>query len=143
MRKEENTQALAYEMKHDGSVVVLGEDVGVNDGVFRATQDLQEKFGELCVLDTPLDEATSELNSEADAAIRDSLDLLIQGKTVIAIAHHLSTIARIDRLVVMDWDHIAETGTHAELIVRGGPYTRLWKCQTGGFLTSEPQSALV
>ena len=52
------TQALAYEMKHDDSVVVLGEDVGVNGGVFRATQGLQEKFGELRVLDTPLDETT-------------------------------------------------------------------------------------
>ncbi|EIL92393.1 MULTISPECIES: alpha-ketoacid dehydrogenase subunit beta [Rhodanobacter] len=52
------TQALAYEMAHDDSVVVLGEDVGVNGGVFRATQGLQEKFGELRVLDTPLDETT-------------------------------------------------------------------------------------
>ncbi|MDA3914816.1 alpha-ketoacid dehydrogenase subunit beta [Oleiagrimonas sp.] len=52
------TQALAYEMAHDDSVVVLGEDVGVNGGVFRATQGLQEKFGPLRVLDTPLDEAT-------------------------------------------------------------------------------------
>jgi len=52
------TQALAYEMAHDDSVVVLGEDVGVNGGVFRATQGLQAKFGELRVLDTPLDEAT-------------------------------------------------------------------------------------
>src|SRR3569833_3291070 len=52
------TQALAYEMAHDESVVVLGEDVGVNGGVFRATQGLQEKFGELRVLDTPLDETT-------------------------------------------------------------------------------------
>lgn len=52
------TQALAYEMAHDPSVVVLGEDVGVNGGVFRATQGLQEKFGEWRVIDTPLDEMT-------------------------------------------------------------------------------------
>ncbi len=52
------TQALAYEMAHDDSVVVLGEDVGLNGGVFRATQGLQEKFGELRVIDTPLDETT-------------------------------------------------------------------------------------
>lgn len=50
------TQAMAYEMQRDPSVVVLGEDVGVNGGVFRATQGLQQKFGELRVLDTPLDE---------------------------------------------------------------------------------------
>ena len=52
------TQALAYEMKHDASVVVLGEDVGVNGGVFRATVGLQEKFGADRVIDTPLDETT-------------------------------------------------------------------------------------
>ena len=52
------TQALAWEMAHDDSVVVLGEDVGVNGGVFRATQGLQEKFGPLRVIDTPLDETT-------------------------------------------------------------------------------------
>ncbi|MGH8147688.1 MAG: alpha-ketoacid dehydrogenase subunit beta, partial [Rhodanobacteraceae bacterium] len=52
------TQALAYEMARDESVVVLGEDVGVNGGVFRATVGLQEKFGEWRVFDTPLDEAT-------------------------------------------------------------------------------------
>ncbi|MBU6417321.1 MAG: alpha-ketoacid dehydrogenase subunit beta, partial [Xanthomonadaceae bacterium] len=52
------TQALAHEMKRDPSVVVLGEDVGVNGGVFRATQGLSEKFGEWRVFDTPLDETT-------------------------------------------------------------------------------------
>jgi pyruvate dehydrogenase E1 component beta subunit len=52
------TQALAWEMAHDDSVVVLGEDVGVNGGVFRATVGLQQQFGEWRVFDTPLDEAT-------------------------------------------------------------------------------------
>jgi len=52
------TQALAYEMKHDDTVVVLGEDVGVNGGVFRATAGLQQTFGSERVLDTPLDETT-------------------------------------------------------------------------------------
>ena len=52
------TQALAYEMKHDESVLVLGEDVGINGGVFRATAGLQQIFGDQRVLDTPLDETT-------------------------------------------------------------------------------------
>ena len=52
------TQALAHEMKHDDSVLVLGEDVGVNGGVFRATAGLQQTFGDSRVLDTPLDETT-------------------------------------------------------------------------------------
>ena len=84
-----------------------------------------------------LDEATSALDSEAEAAIQDSLDILMQGKTVIAIAHRLSTIARMDRLVVLDKGDIVETGTHAELIVHEGLYARLWKRQTGGFVAAE------
>ncbi len=84
-----------------------------------------------------LDEATSALDSEVEAAIQDNLDALMSGKTVIAIAHRLSTIARMDRLVVMDRGAIVETGTHAELIARGGLYARLWARQTGGFVAAE------
>lgn len=84
-----------------------------------------------------LDEATSALDSEVEVAIQESLDSLMQGKTVIAIAHRLSTIARMDRLVVIDQGQIVETGTHAELIARGGLYARLWQHQTGGFVGVE------
>ncbi|OOG56950.1 ABC transporter ATP-binding protein [Rhodanobacter sp. C03] len=88
-----------------------------------------------------LDEATSALDSEAEAAIQDSLDILMQGKTVIAIAHRLSTIARMDRLVVLDKGQVVETGTHAELIAHEGLYARLWKRQTGGFVAAEDAMA--
>ncbi|MBM7060623.1 ABC transporter ATP-binding protein [Pseudomonas sp. UL073] len=84
-----------------------------------------------------LDEATSALDSEVEAAIQESLETLMQGKTVIAIAHRLSTIARMDRLVVLDQGRIVESGSHAQLLARGGLYARLWQHQTGGFVGVE------
>jgi ATP-binding cassette subfamily B multidrug efflux pump len=85
-----------------------------------------------------LDEATSSLDSEVEAAIQTSLDTLMAGKTVIAIAHRLSTIARMDRLVVLDRGRIVEQGTHAELLRAGGHYAELWRRQSGGFIDSAP-----
>lgn len=84
-----------------------------------------------------LDEATSALDSEVEWAIQENLDELMEGKTVIAIAHRLSTIARMDRLVVMDNGRILETGTHTELIARGGLYAELWARQSGGFIGAD------
>jgi len=81
-----------------------------------------------------LDEATSALDSEAEAAIHETLAEVMAGRTVIAIAHRLSTIAHLDRIVVLDAGRIAEQGTHAELLQRGGLYADLWSRQSGGFL---------
>jgi ATP-binding cassette subfamily B multidrug efflux pump len=84
-----------------------------------------------------LDEATSALDSEVELAIQDALLGLMEGKTVIAIAHRLSTIARMDRLVVLEAGRIVESGTHDELLAIGGHYEKLWRHQSGGFLTEE------
>ena len=81
-----------------------------------------------------LDEATSALDSEVEAEIQEELVDLMKGKTVIAIAHRLSTIAQLDRLVVLGEGKIVESGTHQELLKRGGTYARLWNFQSGGFL---------
>jgi ATP-binding cassette subfamily B multidrug efflux pump len=78
-----------------------------------------------------LDEATSALDSESEAAIQERLNLVMDGKTVIAIAiaHRLSTIARMDRIV--------EEGRPEELIEQDGLFARLWKRQTGGFIPDD------
>ena len=81
-----------------------------------------------------LDEATSALDSEVEAAIQDSLDIIMDGKTVIAIAHRLSTLAAMDRIVVLDGGRIVEQGTHDALLAEAGLYARYWNRQSGGFI---------
>ncbi|HYT86153.1 MAG TPA: ABC transporter ATP-binding protein [Burkholderiales bacterium] len=88
-----------------------------------------------------LDEATSSLDSEVEAAIQEQLLGLMEGKTVIAIAHRLSTIARMDRLIVLEAGRIVEEGTHAELLALAGHYEKLWRHQSGGFLAEEVSPA--
>ena len=88
-----------------------------------------------------LDEATAALDSEAEHAIQEQLDTLMVGKTVITIAHRLSTLARMDRIVVLDSGDILEQGTHEQLIARGGLYATLWQHQTGGRLPGGEHSS--
>ncbi|MES1926245.1 ABC transporter ATP-binding protein [Salinisphaera sp. T31B1] len=84
-----------------------------------------------------LDEATAALDSEVEAAITENLHRLMAGKTVIAVAHRLSTIAALDRLVVIDGGAIVETGRHETLLAADGLYARLWRMQSGGFLAED------
>lgn len=84
-----------------------------------------------------LDEATSSLDSITEKAIQDTLDLAMDGKTVIVVAHRLSTIAHLDRILVFDQGRIVEDGTHTKLLAKSGAYYRLWKMQAGGFLPQE------
>ena len=88
-----------------------------------------------------LDEATSALDSITETAIQETLDQVMHGKTVIVVAHRLSTIAHLDRILVFDHGRIVEDGSHAELLAAHGAYWRLWSRQAGGFLADDSSNA--
>lgn len=84
-----------------------------------------------------LDEATSALDSESEALIQGALRELMKGRTCIVIAHRLSTVAHLDRIVVLEKGKIVEQGTHRQLLNAGGSYSKLWSRQSGAFLDEE------
>lgn len=81
-----------------------------------------------------LDEATSALDSESEILVQKALEDLWQDKTVIAIAHRLSTLRNMDRIIVMDRGRIVEQGSHKQLLSQKGTYAKLWSHQSGGFI---------
>jgi ATP-binding cassette subfamily B protein len=88
-----------------------------------------------------LDEATSSLDSESEALIQEALWALLADRTAIVIAHRLSTVRRMDRLVVLERGAIVEHGTHDALVERQGIYAALWARQSGGFLGLDAEPA--
>jgi ATP-binding cassette subfamily B protein len=76
-----------------------------------------------------LDEATSHLDSRSEALIQDALELLLEGRTSIVIAHRLSTVRKADQILVIDEGRIVERGNHAELMDAGGLYAELYETQ--------------
>lgn len=84
-----------------------------------------------------LDEATSALDSEVEASIQAALHRVMEGKTVLAIAHRLSTLSEMDRIVVLDQGRIVESGSHDALLSKNGLYARFWHRQSGGFIQTE------
>jgi len=86
-----------------------------------------------------LDEATSQLDSVTEGDIQESLWELMQGKTTIVIAHRLSTLLHMDRIIVFDQGKIVEEGAHTQLLASGGLYKTLWAAQVGGFLLDSKQ----
>ena len=74
------------------------------------------------------------LDSESEQLVQDALSTLMRGRTCIVVAHRLSTVASLDRIVVLDDGRIVEDGPHSELVAEGGEYANLWERQTGAYL---------
>ncbi len=93
------------------------------------------------LMDAPiliLDEATSALDSVTEKYIQNSLDKLMQNRTCIVVAHRLSTLSRMDRILVFDKGKIVEEGSHTALLDQKGLYAKMWNMQVGGFLPDTP-----
>ena len=99
-----------------------------------ACQNLTPDEARALIRETPvllLDEATSALDAENERLVQRALEDAMVGHTTLVIAHRLATVLKADRIVVMDAGRVAEQGTHAELLARGGLYARLAALQFG------------
>ncbi len=85
-----------------------------------------------------LDEATSALDSVTESYIQESLEKLMTNRTTIVVAHRLSTLSKMDRILVFDQGKIIEQGSHTELLKKNGHYAQMWQMQAGGFLPDIP-----
>ncbi|WP_150253793.1 ABC transporter ATP-binding protein [Nocardiopsis deserti] len=106
---------------------VVGEDADLSGG-----EAQRVSIARALLADTPvlvLDEATAAVDPVSEAAIQDALSELARGRTVLVIAHRLSTVAGADLIAVMDDGRVVERGTHGELLARGGRYADLWRAQ--------------
>ena len=133
-RAAEEANALEFiERLPDGFDTMVGErGVKLSGG-----QRQRVAIARAILVDAPilvLDEATSALDSESEALVQGALEHLRRGRTSIVVAHRLSTVASLDRIVVLAHGEVVEDGTHHELVERGGEYASLWNRQTGGFL---------
>jgi len=110
----------------------LDSEIGHNGSQLSGGQRQRLAIARAIYKDAPiliLDEATSALDSESERAVQAALDVLMRDRTTLVIAHRLSTIEHADRVVAVDAGRLIESGTHAELLARGGLYARLHALQ--------------
>jgi subfamily B ATP-binding cassette protein MsbA len=109
--------------------------VGENGTLLSGGQRQRLAIARALLKDAPiliLDEATSALDSESERAIQTALAEVMKNRTTLVIAHRLSTIENADQVIVLDHGRVIESGTHAELLARGGVYAKLQQAQLGG-----------
>ncbi|WP_225991716.1 ABC transporter ATP-binding protein [Actinomadura montaniterrae] len=129
----------------DGLPDGLGTLVGERGVKLSGGQRQRVALARAILRDAPillLDEATSALDSESEILVQEALWRLMRDRTALVVAHRLSTVVRMDRLVVLDRGRIVEQGSHRELLQADGAYARLWHHQSGGFLTEDEDEAV-
>tara|TARA_B100000575_G_C22752148_1_gene448644 strand:- start:40 stop:588 length:549 start_codon:yes stop_codon:yes gene_type:complete len=113
-----------------------GWDTMIGEGGYRLSGGQRQRLAiaRAVLKDAPmliLDEATSAVDNETEASLQRSIDYVSRDRTTVIIAHRLSTIRNCDTILVMDAGAIVEEGSHDELVIDDGIYSRLWKVQTG------------
>ena len=134
---EEITEAAKAAEAHEFiSALPLGYDTQVGERGMKLSGGQRQRLAlARAILKNPpiliLDEATSAVDNETEAAIQRSLDKLVVGRTSLIIAHRLSTVRYAHLIHVLEDGRIVESGTHEQLLAKGGSYAALWRLQTG------------